>query len=65
MERHISGVPTAEFLWNSKKVIPFRSRQRFKDSENGVRLMKNIPDLRKTLEKARVWYFWHENAICN
>jgi fructose-bisphosphate aldolase class I len=53
MERHISGVPTAEFLWNSKKVIPFLKVDKgLKDSENGVRLMKNIPDLHKTLRKA-------------
>ena len=53
IERHISGVPTAEFLWNSKKVIPFLKVDKgLKDSENGVRLMKNIPDLHKTLRKA-------------
>ena len=53
MERHISGVPTAEFLWNSKRVVPFLKVDKgLKDPEDGVRLMKNIPDLNETLRKA-------------
>jgi fructose-bisphosphate aldolase class I len=53
MERHISGVPTAEFLWKTKKIVPFLKIDKgLKDPTNGVRLMKDIPDLQETLKKA-------------
>jgi len=53
MERFISGVPTANFLWKSKKIVPFLKIDKgLKDPKNGVRLMKDIPDLGETLKKA-------------
>ena len=53
MERLISGVPSANFLWKSKKIVPFLKIDKgLQDPENGVRLMKDIPDLGKTLKKA-------------
>lgn len=53
MERLISGVPTADYLWETKKIVPFLKIDRgLKDSKDGVRLMKDISDLRETLKKA-------------
>jgi fructose-bisphosphate aldolase class I len=53
MERFISGIPTANFLWKSKKIVPFLKVDKgLKDPKDGVRLMKDIPDLRETLKKA-------------
>ena len=53
MERLISGVPTADYLWKTKKIVPFLKVDKgLKDPKDGVRLMKDIPDLRETLKKA-------------
>jgi len=53
MERLISGMPTADYLWRTKKIVPFLKVDKgLKDPKDGVRLMKDIPDLRETLKKA-------------
>jgi fructose-bisphosphate aldolase class I len=53
MERQVSGIPTAEFLWNTKKIVPFLKIDKgLKDPKDGVRLMKDIPNLHETLKKA-------------
>ena len=53
MERLISGVPTADYLWKTKKIVPFLKVDKgLKDLKDGVRLMKDIPDLGETLKKA-------------
>ena len=53
MERHVSGIPTAEFLWNTKKIVPFLKIDKgLKNPKDGVRLMKDIPNLHETLKKA-------------
>ena len=53
MERLISGVPTADYLWKTKKIVPFLKVDKgLKDLKDGVRLMNDIPDLRETLKKA-------------
>ena len=53
MERLVSGIPTAEFLWNTKKIVPFLKIDKgLKDPKDGVRLMKDIPNLHETLKKA-------------
>ena len=53
MERLISGVPSANFLWKSKKIVPFLKIDKgLQDPENGVRLMNDIPDLGEMLKKA-------------
>ena len=53
IDRPISGIPTADFLWQTKKIIPFLKVDKgLKDAKDGVRLMKDVPDLRKTLKKA-------------
>lgn len=53
MERTIDGLGTAEYLWTKKHVVPFLKVDKgLADEENGVRLMKPIPDLDETSEKA-------------
>ena len=53
MERQVSGIPTAEFLWNTKKIVPFLKIDKgLKNPKDGVRLMKDIPNLHETLKKA-------------
>jgi fructose-bisphosphate aldolase class I len=53
MERLISGMPTADFLWKTKKIVPFLKVDKgLKDPKDGVRLMKDIPNLHETLKKA-------------
>lgn len=53
MDRTIDGMGTAEYLWNKKQVVPFLKVDKgLSSEENGVQLMKPIPGLDKTLEKA-------------
>ncbi|WP_146345092.1 fructose bisphosphate aldolase [Falsiphaeobacter marinintestinus] len=53
MDRDIDGTPTATYLWEQRKVVPFLKVDKgLEDEADGVRLMKPIPDLDATLEKA-------------
>ncbi|MFM8856738.1 MAG: fructose bisphosphate aldolase [Actinomycetota bacterium] len=53
MERDIQGVPTADFLWTSKKVVPFLKVDKgLNDDSDGVQTMKSMPQLPALLEKA-------------
>jgi len=46
-------MPTADFLWKTKKIVPFLKVDKgLRDLKDGVRLMKDIPNLSETLEKA-------------
>jgi fructose-bisphosphate aldolase class I len=54
MDRQINGRPTAEYLWEVKKVVPILKIDKGLDDEsNGVQLMKPMPDLDKLLAKAK------------
>jgi fructose-bisphosphate aldolase class I len=53
MDREIQGQPTADYLWNEKKVVPFLKIDKGLAAEkNGVQLMKPIPELSALLKKA-------------
>ena len=53
MDREIAGKPAAQFLWEERGVVPFLKVDKGLDDEaNGVKLMKPMPDLDATLEKA-------------
>lgn len=53
MDGKIAGEPTAEYLWNRKKIVPFLKVDKgLESSADGVRLMKPMPDLEKLLERA-------------
>ena len=54
MDRDIEGQPTADYLWNVKRVVPFLKIDKGLAAEkNGVQLMKPMPDLPALLEKAK------------
>ena len=54
MDRDIEGQPTADYLWNAKRVVPFLKVDKGLEAEkNGVQLMKPIPALVSLLEKAK------------
>jgi fructose-bisphosphate aldolase, class I len=54
MDREIKGRPTADFLWNVKKVVPILKIDKgLADESNGVQLMKAMPDLDALLAKAK------------
>jgi fructose-bisphosphate aldolase class I len=54
MDRDIEGQPTADYLWNVKRVVPFLKVDKGLEAEkDGVQSMKPIPALSGLLEKAR------------
>jgi fructose-bisphosphate aldolase, class I len=53
MERDILGVPTAEYLWRRKQVVPFLKVDKgLAGEQDGVQLMKPIDTLDDLLERA-------------
>jgi fructose-bisphosphate aldolase class I len=54
MDREIKGTPTAEFLWEAKKVVPILKVDKgLADEADGVQLMKPMPKLAELLVKAK------------
>ena len=54
MDRDIEGQPTADYLWNVKRVVPFLKIDKGLEAEkDGVQMMKPIPALSALLEKAK------------
>ena len=54
MERDVSGVPTARYLWDDKNVVPFLKVDKgLAPEQDGVQLMKPIDSLDDLLERAR------------
>ena len=54
MDRDIDGQPTADYLWNLKRVVPFLKVDKGLEAEkDGVQLMKPMPALGSLLEKAK------------
>src|SRR6267143_5093385 len=54
MDREIEGQPTADYLWNVKRVVPFlKVDQGLAAEKDGVQLMKPMPALAALLAKAR------------
>lgn len=53
LDREIGGTSSAHFLWRDKQVVPFLKVDKgLADEENGVQVMKPIPDLDALLSKA-------------
>lgn len=53
MDREIDGKKTADYLWEDKGVVPFLKVDKgLADLENGVQLMKPMPDLDELLKRA-------------
>jgi fructose-bisphosphate aldolase class I len=54
MDRDIEGRPTAEYLWDVKKVVPILKVDKGLEAEaSGVQLMKPMPGLDKLLARAK------------
>ncbi|MEM7021754.1 MAG: fructose bisphosphate aldolase [Pseudomonadota bacterium] len=54
MDREIEGVPSAEYLWKVKHVVPFLKIDKgLADAADGVQMMKPIPGLDPLLERAK------------
>ena len=54
MDRDFGGKPAADYLWNSKQVVPFLKIDKgLADEANGVQLMKPMPTLDDLLKKAK------------
>ena len=53
MDRAIDGVPTATYLWDQRRVVPFLKIDKGLEAEvDGCQVMKPMPDLDKLLDKA-------------
>merc|ERR1719261_2297617 len=53
MDREIDGLPTGQFLWEKKGIVPFiKCDKGLADEANGVQLMKPIPGLDELLKKS-------------
>ncbi len=53
MQRDMEGLPTAQFLWQRKHVVPFlKVDDGLADEADGVQLMKPIPELDDRLSQA-------------
>jgi fructose-bisphosphate aldolase class I len=54
MDREIEGQPTADYLWNVKRIVPFLKVDKGLAAEkDGVQLMKPMPDLEQLLKRAK------------
>jgi fructose-bisphosphate aldolase class I len=54
MDRDIAGQPSADYLWNVKRVVPFlKVDQGLAAETDGVHLMKPMPELAALLAKAK------------
>ncbi|MDU9003878.1 fructose bisphosphate aldolase [Sedimentitalea todarodis] len=53
MDRDIDGIPTAQYLWEKRSVVPFLKIDKgLLDEADGVRLMKPMPGLDDLLDRA-------------
>jgi fructose-bisphosphate aldolase class I len=53
MDREIEGLPTADYLWNQKRVVPFvKVDNGLAGEADGAQLMKPMPGLPALLQKA-------------
>ena len=53
MDRKVAGKSAADFLWDERRIVPFLKVDKgLSDENNGVQLMKPIPDLERLLERA-------------
>jgi fructose-bisphosphate aldolase class I len=54
MDRQIEGIPTSQYLWEKKNIVPFLKVDKgLAEEENGVQLMKPIPGLAELLKRAK------------
>ncbi len=53
MDRDIDGIPTAQYLWEKRHVVPFLKVDKgLADEKDGAKVMKPMPDLDALLKRA-------------
>ena len=53
MDREVEGQPTADYLWDVKRVVPFLKVDKgLADEQDGAQVMKPMPGLAELLQKA-------------
>lgn len=53
MDREMDGMPTPQFMWEKRGVVPFLKVDKgLADDEGGVQIMKDMPDLDALLRRA-------------
>ena len=53
MDREVAGKSAADFLWHERRIVPFLKVDKgLSEENNGVQLMKSMPDLESLLERA-------------
>jgi fructose-bisphosphate aldolase class I len=53
MDRDVEGQPTADYLWNVKRIVPFvKVDKGLAPESGGVQLMKPMPELGRLLDRA-------------
>merc|ERR1711879_144836 len=59
INRDVEGVPTADYLWNKKKVVPFlKSDVGLAPPADGVQMMKDHPGLEDMLDRGLAKGIW-------
>merc|ERR1711959_507724 len=59
INRDVEGVPTADYLWNKKKVVPFlKSDIGLAPAADGVQMMKDHPGLEEMLDRGLAKGIW-------
>ena len=54
IDREVEGIPTADYLWDKKQVVPFLKVDKgLAEEENGAQVMKPMPGLDSLLARAR------------
>ena len=54
MDKEIEGQPTADYLWNVKRVVPFLKVDKgLQPEKDGVQLLRPMPDLAALLDKGK------------
>ena len=54
MDREVAGKPTSQYLWEDKNVVPFLKVDKgLADENDGVQLMKPMPELDGLLDRAK------------
>merc|ERR1712193_443069 len=59
INREVEGMPTAQYLWNKKKVVPFlKSDIGLAPPADGVQMMKDHPGLEEMLDRGLAKGIW-------
>ena len=64
MDRNVNGKPSADYLWDVKRVVPFLKVDKgLAEEKDGVQLMKPIPGMAALLNKAKAVGFLEQRCV--